>query len=181
MTRGGMVAPPVEPLSRKGTRPRARPVSHSSRTAMDAAYLSVFAALAGSAVGGLTSLTNSWLTQHAQARAQQRAHEKTQREDLYVRFIDEAARLYADDLQHQTEEPSALVGLFALISAIRLVSSSEITKLAEQVAHAIVEAYRAPNQTFREFRDMLHSDAFKTFDPLRAFSSACHQELRPLR
>jgi hypothetical protein len=147
---------------------------------MDTAFLSVFAALAGSAVGGLTSLTNSWLTQRTQARAQQRAHEKAQREELYGRFIDEAARLYADALQHQTEEASAVVGLFALVSRIRLVSSPEIITLAEQVAHTIVEAYLAPNQTFREFRDMLHSDAFKMFDPLRAFSSACHQELRPL-
>src|SRR5215468_6310594 len=36
---------------------------------MDPAYLSAFAALAGSTIGGLTSLTASWLTQHVQFRA----------------------------------------------------------------------------------------------------------------
>jgi hypothetical protein len=36
---------------------------------MDPAYLSALAALAGSTIGGLTSLTASWLTQHVQFRA----------------------------------------------------------------------------------------------------------------
>src|SRR3954452_18805463 len=37
---------------------------------MEAAYISTFAALAGTAIGGLTSFATSWMTQHAQARAQ---------------------------------------------------------------------------------------------------------------
>ena len=92
---------------------------------MDTAYLSVAAALAGSAIGGLTSLANAWLTQHAQARAQQRAYEQAKREELYGQFIAEASKLYADALQHQTEEASALVSLYALIGRIRLRSSPE--------------------------------------------------------
>jgi hypothetical protein len=147
---------------------------------MDTAYLSVFAALAGSAIGGLTSIANSWLTQHAQARAQQLAQDKTMREELYGHFIDEASKLYADALQHQIEEASPLVGLFALISRIRLVSSPGVTETADQVAQSIVDAYLAPNKTFREVRDMLNSDEFKAFDPLRAFSEACHKELRTM-
>jgi F0F1-type ATP synthase membrane subunit b/b' len=144
---------------------------------MDAAYLSVFAALAGSAVGGLTSIANSWLTQHAQARAQLRAQEQAKREELYGQFIDEASKLFADALQHQTEEASAVVGLYALIGRIRLRSSPEVTARAEQLAQLIVETYLAPNRTFREFRDLLHS-AVK--DPFLTFSEACHKELRRL-
>ena len=38
---------------------------------MNAAYISALAALAGSVIGGLTSLLTSWLTQRTQARAQE--------------------------------------------------------------------------------------------------------------
>ena len=144
---------------------------------MDTAYLSVVAALAGSAIGGLTSLANAWLTQHAQARAQQRAYEQAKREELYGQFIAEASKLYADALQHQTEEASALVSLYALIGRIRLRSSPEVTEHAEQLAQLIVETYLAPNRTFREFRDLMRGDLV---DPFRAFSAVCHQELRRL-
>ena len=46
---------------------------------MDAAYVSAFAALAGATLGGLTSFAISWITQRAQARAQQLAHKLTRR------------------------------------------------------------------------------------------------------
>jgi hypothetical protein len=144
---------------------------------METAYLSMFAALAGSAIGGLTSLANVWLTQHVQARAQQRAYEQAKREELYGQFIDEASKLFVDALQHQTEDASALVGLYALISRIRLRSSPQVSEHAEQMAQLIVETYHAPNKTFRELRDHLHSDVK---DPLRAFSEASYKELRML-
>ena len=51
---------------------------------MDAAYISAFAALAGTAIGGLTSFVTSWMTQHSQARALRLASER------------EMARLYPD-------------------------------------------------------------------------------------
>ncbi len=58
---------------------------------MDPAYLSAFAALAGSTIGGLTSLATSWLTQHVQFRAQLFTHDITRREELYKDFIEEAS------------------------------------------------------------------------------------------
>lgn len=39
---------------------------------MNPAYLSAFSALAGSAIGAVTSLATTWLTQYAQTRAQHR-------------------------------------------------------------------------------------------------------------
>ena len=65
---------------------------------MDAAYISAFAALAGSLIGGLTSLATSWLGQRAQEKARELARDKRQREELYGRFIDGASRLYIDAL-----------------------------------------------------------------------------------
>ena len=44
---------------------------------MDGATISALAALGGSAVGGLTALGGLWLSQWAQARAQEKARERT--------------------------------------------------------------------------------------------------------
>ena len=112
-----------------------------------------------------------------QARAQRLAHEQAKREELFGQFIDEASKLFADALQHQTEEASGLVSLYALISRIRLRSSPQVTELAEQIAQVIIETYLAPNKTFREMRDLLHSDVR---EPFRALSEACHKELHML-
>jgi len=49
---------------------------------MDPAFVSAFAALAGSAIGGMTSLGASWLTQHVQVRAQEHTRDLSRREDL---------------------------------------------------------------------------------------------------
>jgi hypothetical protein len=61
---------------------------------MDSAYLSAVAALAGTAVGGLTSFFGSWLGQSAQFKAQIFLQEKGRRQELYRDFVDEASRLW---------------------------------------------------------------------------------------
>ena len=50
---------------------------------MEPASFSACAALAGSLIGGLTSVTASWLTQHVQCQAQQRASDLRRRQELY--------------------------------------------------------------------------------------------------
>ena len=65
---------------------------------MDTAYISAVAALAGSIIGGLTSLATSWVTQRTQARAGELTRNRRRREKLYGQFIDEASRLYIDAL-----------------------------------------------------------------------------------
>src|SRR5262245_41549258 len=106
---------------------------------MDAAYFSAFAALAGSVIGGLTSLGTSWLTQHAQLGAQRFARNIDRRETLYRDFINEASRLYADAFEHDLTEISNLVKLFAMISQMRIVSSPQVVEDADKVAQLIME------------------------------------------
>jgi len=142
---------------------------------MDPAYLSAFAALAGSTIGGLTSLTASWLTQHVQFRAQQRASDLSRREELYKDFIEEASRLYADAFAHDEAEVANLVNLYALVSRMRVRSSPRIVESADRVVRVIIETYLAPNKTFRDVKEILDNDAM---DPLREFSHACREELR---
>ena len=142
---------------------------------MEPAYFSAFAALAGSLIGGLTSLTASWLTQHVQFRAQQRASDLSRRQEIYKAFIEEASRWYADAFAHDTADVANLVNLYALASQMRVLSSPRIIESADHVIRVIIETYLAPNKTFHDVRDILDNEAM---NPLREFSNACREELQ---
>jgi len=144
---------------------------------MDSASLSAFAALAGAAIGGLTSFATSWLTQQTQVKVQQSAHKLTRREELYKDFVEEASKLYADSLIHETSDVSQLVRLYAMISRMRVLSSTTTIESADKVARMIVNTYLVPNKTFPELRDMVNSGAI---DLLRDFSEACREEFQKL-
>ena len=145
---------------------------------MDSASISAFAALGGALIGGLTSFATSWLTQQTQARAQQLEHKLTRREELYKDFIEEASRLYADSLVHDTPDVSKLITLYVMISRMRILASTRIVENADKVARLIVNNYLVPNKTFPELRDMMNSG---TMDPLRDFSEACREEFHTLQ
>jgi len=144
---------------------------------MDAPTVSALAALGGALIGGLTSFAASWATQQSQSRAQQLAHKLAKREELYKDFIDEASKLYADSLIHETSDVSQLVNLYAMISRMRVLSSVNTTEKADQVARAIVNTYLAPNKTFFQLRDMVNNG---TIDLLKDFSEACREEFQRL-
>jgi hypothetical protein len=144
---------------------------------VNSAYLPAVAALAGSAIGGLTSFASAWLTQYHQDRAKRLLRDKARRQKVYKRFIDEASKLYAEALVHDLEM-SALVSVYALVSRMRVLSSPAVVENAESVVHVIVETYCAPNKTFPELRALMSSHAI---DPLRAFSEECRAELQALQ
>jgi len=145
---------------------------------MNPAYLAALAALVGSAVGGLTSFASAWLTQQRQDHAKRLSQDKARRQKLYKQFIDEASKLYADALVHDNLEVSALVSIYALISRMRVLSSSAVVAKAEVVVDMIVETYSSPNKTFPELRELMSNHAI---DPLRAFSEECRAELQDLQ
>lgn len=145
---------------------------------MEAAILPAVAALAGSAIGGLTSFASAWLTQNRQHRAEQLLRDKARRQELYMRFIDEASKLYADALVHEEAGISAMSSIYALISQMRVLSSAVVIEKAEAVVRMIVDTYFAPNTTFPELRTLMESRAI---DPLGAFSEACRAELQALK
>ena len=140
---------------------------------MDNAYMSAVAALAGSAIGALASFTTTWLTQHAQERAQRFAQAMARRERLYGEFIEEASKLFTDALTHQLEEPSKFVRLYALVGNLRLCVSANVIVKAEEVMRQIVETYSLPNRDFRNLEDRQEYDT----DVLRAFSEVCREDL----
>jgi hypothetical protein len=142
---------------------------------MEPAYISAFAALAGTAIGGLASFATSWVTQQAQSRAQRIAAEKDARAALFGRFLDEAAKLYSDALQNRRDDVTPLMGIYGLTNRIRLISSQEVVEAADTVVRIIVDAYLAPNMTMAEMRENWID---RHIDPLRDFAEACRKELR---
>lgn len=124
---------------------------------MNPAYISAFAALAGAIIGGLTSFATSWVTQRSQLRDTHRQAEKAKLEALYGEFIAEAARLSGDALTRQTEDVAALIGLYAMVGRMRLVSDRSVIDAAVRVEDTLIATYLGPNRTLRETFEFAHS------------------------
>jgi len=144
---------------------------------MEPATISALAALAGATIGGVTSFAATWLTQRTQARIQALAQKLTLREKLYKAFIQEASKLYADALIHELTDVSQLVGLYTMISEMRVISARSTVESADNVARMIVNTYLAPNKTIPELQEMVNRGGV---DVLQAFSDAARQEFHRL-
>ena len=144
---------------------------------MDAPVISALAALAGAVIGGLTSVLASWLTQHTQARAQWVAQDKFRRQELYKEFIEDASKAYVDALQHDKADMTLLVGLYAKIGRMRVLSSPNVIENAEQIADKIVDTYLLPDKSFPELREMVNEGSI---DILQGFGEACRAEYESL-
>jgi hypothetical protein len=141
---------------------------------MDVSYVTAVAALGGAALGGFTSFASSWTTLRIQMKAQESANSKSRRQMLYKDFIDKASQIYGDALIHSTLELSGLIGLYSLISRMRILSSEEVIETASRVAHIITETYHQPNKTADELESMINQHRV---DLLQEFSNACRREL----
>jgi len=97
---------------------------------MNPAYVSAFAALAGSVIGGLTTFAAAWVTQRQQANVQWFLQEKTRRQELYQQFIEEASKLYVDALMHDQVAIPSVVSLYALTNKMKVVSTRGVTERA---------------------------------------------------
>jgi hypothetical protein len=140
-----------------------------------AAYLSAVAALVGTFVGGITSIATSWLGQQRQTKEQRREHQKDELQGLYKQFILDASKLYIDALEHNTTELPKLVDIYATINRIRVLSPPKVVAEADKALRMIIDTYAQENKTFSGIRQSI-SQGFP--DPLRAFSQACHDELK---
>jgi len=147
---------------------------------MDTAYISAIAALSGSVIGGLTSLTASWVSQNAQARTQLLLESKSRRQELYKAFIEEASKLYGDALVTDSADNaniSKFVGLYTMLSQMRILSSQAVIENAEKILEAIAKEYFEPNRTLREMYGKSH-ELDEELDIMRHFSEACREDLK---
>src|ERR1700759_117467 len=147
---------------------------------MDASVISALAALTGTAVGGLTSVAANLMTHRIQIKAQWLQHGKNRRQILYRDFIEEAAKCYIDALQHHEADADipALVGLYAKLGRMRVLSSTAVVHSAEHIAKKIMDTYLEPDRSFLELRDMARTGAI---DLLHEFSDTCREEFEQMR
>jgi hypothetical protein len=144
---------------------------------MDTALIGAFSAVMGSLVGGLTSFLTTYANQRAQYRRDFLSRQFAQRENLYSEFINEAARLQVDSLEHELVKPSTLVTIYALGNRIRLNSSQEVVQAAENAVREIIASYRQPKMTDDHIRRQAY---LEIKDSVKDFGEAARKELKRL-
>ena len=140
------------------------------------ATIPTLSAIGGSIIGALSSTFSAWIAQRHRERREVVAKKIAQLEQLYSDFINESARLLVDAVQHSLENPGTLVPLYALLSRIRLTSSTAVIESGERVIATIVKTYFEPNLT----PDDIQSAANRHSDHLQEFSETCRGELEAL-
>ena len=144
---------------------------------MNSGLIAGLAAISGSIVGAFGSVVGTWITTRHQDLRDLLAKQIVRREALYSDFITESARLLVDALEFNTSDPQKLIPAYALLSRIRLSSSSSVLAKAEEVIKTIMTTYRQPNLTAEQIRFR----AVNGEDPLRQFSNTCRGELESMQ
>lgn len=132
--------------------------------------------LFGSLTGASASSVSTWITQRHHARRDLLARKAFHREQSYSDLISESARAIIDAIQHTFQDPSTLIPTYALLSRIRLSSSTDVIESAQRVVTTILNTYSEPNLTPEE----IQARAVKWDDPLLDFSNICRLELESL-
>jgi hypothetical protein len=145
---------------------------------MDQAFISTFAALAGTVIGGVTSFATTWLTTTSQARAARLAAERGKREDLYGRFMEQLAALYADALQSDSVNYEKLTAAYAVRGRIALIASDPVFATADQALKFIIDLNISRRRTDEEMRKMMDDEQA---DMIGAFAQACRREIESFR
>lgn len=135
------------------------------------------AAVFGSLAGAMGSSVSTWITQRHADRRDLLARRIFHREQLYSDFISESARILVDALENSFKEPNKLIPAYALLSRIRLSSSTNVLASAEGLVREIIAIYSEPNLTPEQIR----SRAMDGNDPLKQFSEICRAELDAMR
>jgi hypothetical protein len=140
------------------------------------ATISALAAIFGSLSGALASSMSTWITQKHQDRRDLLAKRVFYREQLYSDFISESAHALADAIQHNFQDLNNLTPAYALLSRMRLSSSTDVLASAERVIQQIINTYSEPNLTPAE----IQSRAAKREDPMLEFSDIGRAELEAM-
>ncbi|MBV9929198.1 MAG: hypothetical protein JOZ96_29570 [Acidobacteria bacterium] len=140
------------------------------------------AAIMGAIVGGLASLTSTWVGERSRHRRDLLQREITRREAAYSDFIDCASKVYVASATHRIDDDDAeverAVSLYAVASRIRLFASEQVIKEAEKVIDRVLTQYGADNVSAEQLR---MSVAETRDDPLKAFSIICRRELQDIQ
>jgi hypothetical protein len=145
---------------------------------MDVAYVSTFAALGGSVVGGLISGIATWLAQRSQILAGHRAHQMSHREELFRDFILAASKAHGQAMMSDQPDLEALITMYGAINRMEVLCSPRTVECAHRAARKTIETYFEPNRTLPDILAGAKSGA--AFNPLSEFAEAAREELRTL-
>lgn len=148
---------------------------------MSGEVTSGLAAVMGAVVGGLASLTSTWLGERSRKRRDLLQQDIAKRETAYSNFIDRASKLYVASATHHIgddAEMDGLVSLHAVASRIRLFASEQVVMEAEKIVDRILMQYGADNISAEQLRESAFE---KKDDPLKAFSIICRRELQEIQ
>lgn len=145
---------------------------------MDVAYISAFAALGGSVVGGLISGSATYLAQRIQAEAALRSQRISRREDIFRDFVAASSRAYGQAVMSDQPDLPDVVNMYGLISRMEILCLPRTIAAARQVARVTIETYFQPNKTFRDILEIVKTDTGVTL--LSEFSAAAREELETI-
>ena len=139
------------------------------------------AAVMGAIVGGLASLTSTWVGERSRVRRDLVQREISRRETAYSDFIEQASKLYVASAMHNVDDDEvdieSTVSLFAVESRIRLFASEQVMTEAEKVMDLIMVQYGTDNLSVEQLRER----GLEKKDPLKAFSVVCRRELKEIQ
>jgi hypothetical protein len=144
---------------------------------MNAAALSAIAALGGTAIGGLTPLISNYLIQKGLTKRELLTRELAVRQTVYVDFIQFATKVYVSATTKQLDDGDVdeLIGLYALVSRIRLFASKPVIDAAEEFATRVTKLY---GEQALSIQDLRNATLTPHVDPLNGFSCRCREEMR---
>ena|SRR5271165_2130881 len=142
---------------------------------LSTSMIGAVAVLAGSIVGACASVAATLVGQRIQFRGARAAAELDEHEELYGRFVEKAVPLFVDAIERAGIDPGKLMRLYAIVARIRLTSSDEVLRAAEEVGRRLLEAYeKPPGNTIAVLAQYVKGD--ESLDPLREFTEACRRE-----
>jgi hypothetical protein len=144
---------------------------------MAAAEISALAALAGSAIGGITPIISNHVVQRSLIQRDLLSLELGERQGLYAEFLRFAATVYVQATTTSLEKMDDLIILYALVGRIRLVGSEPVIQAAENFANLVTKRFGEKNLTLEDLRE---ATLQPHVDPLYEFSSRCREEIHHL-
>lgn len=145
---------------------------------MDAALLPTISALAGTAIGAISSIGSTWMTTQSQARAARITTERGKREDIYGEYMSELARFYANALTNVGIDYERLTALYALSGRIGLYATQPVVTTADRALQFVVDLALSPARTPDQMRQMINQAEANV---IAAFARACRDELQAIR
>jgi hypothetical protein len=149
---------------------------------MSGELTSASAAIMGAFVGGLASLTSTWIGERSRNRRENLQREIAKRETAYSDFIERASKAYVASATHRISdddtEVERVVPLYAVASRIRLFASEQVITEAEKVIDRVLRQYGDDNVSAEQLRISVIE---KRDDPLESFSVICRHELQDMQ